>query len=390
MGGGGGGEVPGEVLGSRQSQEQRTVRSRMSEILSAAISSTPPPLSESRSFGILVCGRTGIGKSSLINCILGEDVCAVGGPEYGENDPFERKTTTVTGHSFTLNNITMTIFDSPGLQDGTEDEASYLAEMKAKCSEVNLVYYCLDATQSRWTPPERNSIRLLTETFGASFWGKTVVVLTKANLLQPTKPNADIPEHFRKWVEEHKKKIRKELSKIVDLSEYRDHCSSIEVIPAGSEAVQQLPNDKHFIGNLWVSSIERIKREDIETFGLSTSVSKRMVSGKRRKRRTRRKLASAHQGPSGSAETDNLHKYPIVVDEEDRTRLRRRLLAVGLIVVGTAVVGAGIGFLIPASGSVLVGGIIGSKLGVAQGGVVGGLLGSAVVGLPWLVSYLNQ
>ena len=365
----------------------------MSEILSTAISSTPPPLSEPRSFSILVCGRTGIGKSSLINCILGEDVFAVGGPECSENDPFDPKTTTVTGRSFTLNNITVTIFDSPGLQDGTENEASYLAEMKAKCSEVNLVYYCLDATQSRWTPPERNSIRLLTETFGASFWGKTVVVLTKANLVQPIKPNEDIAEHFRKWVEEYKKKIRVELSEVVDSSEYREYCSSIEVIPAGSEAVQQLPNDKHFIGNLWVSSIERIKVEDIEAFSLFTSISTRMVSGRRHDQsETGRMLASAYhlQDASESAETEDLHRYPIVVDEEDRTRLIQRLLKVGLIVLGAAVVGAGIAYAIPGIGSALVSGIVGHmiKKGVALDGDF--IPEGTTVGLSWLVMYLSK
>ena len=365
-----------------------------------------------KGFSILVCGRKGIGKSSLVNCVLGEDVCVVEDTEEDAIVP----TAKVTGYSVTLNEVQMTIFDSPGLQDGTADEASYLSDMKATCSDVDLVFYCLDMTQARWTPPETNSIRLLTETFGPSFWAKTIVVLTKANLLQSAKPVSDEEksEQFTRWTVRHEKKFRAELGKVVSSMGLipEDHIicmSTVPAVPAGSEAVQVLPNGKHFIGNLWVTCAERITSTVLEIFMQATNAHERLIfqndiegqgisfrqvlsnpSDLHRSLKsiwmyikpvnksvsTDQSLAAQIERTSSSPHSIDLQsavgkesvrlppKYPIIADTEDTERFKKSTKNVegGLAVVMGGVIGGLVGSVVPAVGT-MIGSVVGAGVG---------------------------
>ena len=144
-------------------------------------------------FKILVCGKTGIGKSSLVNSLIGYEVTEVGNPGQEINDDaFLAMTREVKAVSIKVNGLIVQIWDSPGLQDGMDNE-DYLQDMYEKCKDVELVLYCIDMTISRWTASEITATRLLTTKFGDDFWHKCVVVLTKANHIwfPPTMKNSE-------------------------------------------------------------------------------------------------------------------------------------------------------------------------------------------------------
>ena len=69
---------------------------------------------------MLVTGMTGIGKSSLINGIIGKNIMAEG------RDTLDRRTFTVQAFSFKYHNVDITIWESQGLQDGLENEEEYI------------------------------------------------------------------------------------------------------------------------------------------------------------------------------------------------------------------------------------------------------------------------
>ena len=74
-------------------------------------------IDEVNSLSIMVTGRTGSGKTSLINGL-------VGGIEGKELTPAgTRNVMTIRKE---LNGVLVTIWDTPGLQDGTSREKEYL------------------------------------------------------------------------------------------------------------------------------------------------------------------------------------------------------------------------------------------------------------------------
>jgi GTP1/Obg family GTP-binding protein len=132
---------------------------------------------------ILVCGKTGVGKSSLINNLVGSEVCKVNDPGL-EGGNLERATVHVSEIKANIGNVFVTIYDSPGLQDGTADEERYLQDMYDKCKDVNLVLYCMEMTTSRYTAAEMRATELITNKFGPEFWNRCVLVMTKANMVR--------------------------------------------------------------------------------------------------------------------------------------------------------------------------------------------------------------
>ena len=129
---------------------------------------------ENKELRILVTGKTGQGKSTLINGLLGVQVAKEGAGA-------KRCTTEVEVFTQKIDDIPVTVFDSPGLQDNTENEAEYIQKMQDKCQQLSLVLYCTKMTNTRLGNDDKNAMMKLTKAFGEGFWNYAVFVLTFAN-----------------------------------------------------------------------------------------------------------------------------------------------------------------------------------------------------------------
>ena len=131
---------------------------------------------------ILITGKRRAGKSTLMNAIVGKEVAKPGKKLHTE------KVNAMCYKMATEEGMDVDVWDSPGLQDGSENEEEYLTQLKEKCSNVDIIIYCINisATRSEFKEGQNDisAIKKLTATFGPQWWKHSIFVMTFANLLE--------------------------------------------------------------------------------------------------------------------------------------------------------------------------------------------------------------
>ena len=108
-------------------------------------------------YSVVIIGKTGVGKSSLINSLFGEQVATVGHDE----------ATTMNVEKYTKyeGNHTINIWDTMGLYDDRGEPKEYIHRIADTVKKAHLVLFCFDSSEARWTKDNKDILDIIKKQF---------------------------------------------------------------------------------------------------------------------------------------------------------------------------------------------------------------------------------
>ena len=213
------------------------------------------PMARNDSVSILIAGKVGTGKSSLINSVNGCDVATEGEAQTTRLKSYPMQVETIANN--VRRQTRVTLWDSPGIGNVYRDEDALYAQLADKYKEADILFYCLDMRQ-RLSKDDVNGITRLTEALGPELWKNAVFVLTFANEVKP--PPGSYPDqvtqHFRDTLHSWREAIGRLLGERLSVPE--EIIKDIAFIPAGYH--QQAPPDcRDWFTPFWREACRRFK-----------------------------------------------------------------------------------------------------------------------------------
>lgn len=271
----------------------------------------------------LLVGRTGVGKSSTINSLLGKKVAPIG--------KYKPKTLQVKKYKHKHGNIKYSIYDTPGLCDELPEagnDQNYLDQIKENIKDVDSIWFITKLDDSRVSQDEKRGIKLISEALGSERWKNSIIVFTRA----------DKSDDFEKDLKQRTSVIRKEIGL------YYKGARRIPAI-AVSNTQELLPNGKPWLPELFTQVFISFRDSSALPFLKSMESD---IGAKQSKK------------PSDTPPR-------ISLNEEQKSKIKDSMLK---RISAGATLGAGIGQKI---GKTF--GPIGEAIGVGLGALAGGLLG---------------
>ena len=302
---------------------------------------------------ILVVGETGVGKSTLINGLLGirfDDV-----DRAAEGHRLIGETKHVREHREMMNGILVSVFDTPGLQDFEISVDSIIEDIKVKTkSDIDLLLFCVDMSDKRLQRHHIETLQTVTNALGESVWEKALVVLTHANQVEEPEPQNDLRKYFIRRLSEWEKFLKK--ATIEQCNVPAIIVMKIPVVPAGYKN-PSLPDRDNWLSELWVQAFRRLKFKAMIAF-LKLS---------------KNRLRHSIDDMIFTGLWTNPAKQPIMLScmsHSEEAKTVQNMVAYG------KVVGRALGELIPPAYGVHVGPLVCSYIGGAIGSMIGVRTGS--------------
>ena len=191
--------------------------------LTLASSDTAPS-----TYNVVIMGKTGVGKSSLINSLFKEQVAAVGHDE----------ATTMDVHKFIKmeGKNTINIWDTMGLYDDLGDPKEYIHRIADTVKKAHLILFCFDSSEARWTKDNKEMIELVKKELTKDIFKNTLFVFTKYNV-----------HRNEKSLETRKHKV-------------------ISVVPDAKFGVAESPESKDWDTKLWKEILTVVKENSKPIF----------------------------------------------------------------------------------------------------------------------------
>lgn len=221
-----------------------------------------------------VVGRTGWGKSSTVNSLVGKYVSQV-------NDD-EPETSDVTAFEVELNGIKATVFDTPGLCDETGNDEKYINMIKSKVKNPDSMLYVSRLDETR-PADDKRVIKIISQALGSRAWEYSVIVFTFANMVEPSQYQAKLNKKTQL--------VRQAIAESIFESEF---VSQIPVVAIDNKSKTTLDGEQ-WLGKLYTAIVERVsKKGTIALLAMLTeSINSRTQLNKKQKQIIRAKFVDS-------------------------------------------------------------------------------------------------
>jgi len=333
-----------EDLKKRLESGKELLTASFGELLSTLIETLQ--LSRDKKFVFLLIGRTGVGKSSTVNSLMGKQIAQVGN--------YDPTTMGVESYDSEINGVEFTIIDTPGLCDDIPEKGNdhkYIELIRSKATHIDSIWFVTRLDDPRVTPDEMRGIKIISEAFSPQAWEHAVIIFTRAN-------KAD---DYLVDLQERTKRVRDEIAKHTG----KEIATNIPSVAIDNKS-KTTPDGKQWLGNLYTKVFVRMSERGSMPFIMATAhrINASKISGVTGKPNWRFYGASDSQHDT-NVENNNEDTEsgfnPFEFDEEQKREIRKKLIE---LVPALAVAGAA------------VGGSLGGPIGAAIGGVVGAAIGS--------------
>lgn len=297
-------------------------------------------ISSKKKFAFLLVGRTGVGKSSTINTLMGCEVAPTA--------DFEPETMDVKPYETEINGIQFTVINTPGLCDSLSEENDqvYLEMMRSKAKQVDLMWFVTPLNEFRVRRDELYGLRLITEAFGLEVWKHSIIVFTCADLVNELK--------YQETLEKRTELIRKAIADCI-----RNEANDIPAV-AVTNLRETTPDGKKWLGELYIKVLTRISERSALPFFLATANRVTTVTN------STQNLEDTNYN-FGSNQEPNWRFYGAgsipKIELDDLLKKEVKKVINASIIPGLAVAGAGLGLPFGAVGAA-IGGAIGAAIGL--------------------------
>ena len=201
-------------------------------------------------FSLLITGKSAVGKSSLVNALVGKQVTEERGDKADKVRSYDVED---------MEGVKVRVWDSPGLIDddvddegGAGNDEERAAKIESEITEeLDVVILCLKMDDKRFHRDDKDTFKMLTENFGKELWKNVVIALTFANKVEDP-DGGDRENYFEQDLANWREAIHLFLSNTLKLNP--ELMQSLPIVPTGYyRPFSVLPYGGNWLSELWIA-----------------------------------------------------------------------------------------------------------------------------------------